>query len=254
MKQSVILWIAAIVITFLAGYTQRVQSPRYPVNGSIDMVTGTASFSFDRAYNGKNNYKVWLADNALNPEGTLQWKDKSDTVWHYEKMKSDSGIIYAYIPAHPPLSKVEYKVELTDTGKTFYAPLHSTVTMEFLGRVPSQISMFYFITLFAGLLLAVRTGFEVFRDKPRLRLYTIFTIISFFSFTFIFSTVKKGCELGIIGGTKIAPITDIFSSGPVLLFALWLLAMIQIFNLKKPRIWAVLAAVGTLVIFLFGRF
>lgn len=254
MKQSVILWIATIVIIFLVGYTQRVKSPGYPVNGSIDMVTGTASFSFDRIYNGKKDYKVWLADNALNPEGVLQWKDVKDTAWHYEKMKKDSGIIYAYIPAHPVLSKVEYKVQLSDTGKTFYAPVENSVTMQFLGRVPSQISMFYYITLFAGLLLGVRTGFEVFREKPRLRLYTLFTVISFFSFTLIFSTVRKGCELGIIGGTKIAPITDIFSSGPVLLFVWWILFMILIFNLKKPRIWTVLASVGTIIIFLLGKF
>ena len=169
-------------------------------------------------------------------------------------MKPDSGTLYAYIPAQPPLSRVQYRVELTDSGKTYLFPVENNLTMEFLGHVPSQISMFYFITLFAGLLLAVRTGFEVFREPPRLRLYTLFTVISFFCFTLVFSTVKKGCELGIIGGTKIAPITDIFSTGPVLLFALWILAMIIIFNLKKTRIWAVVAAVGTIVIFLLGRF
>ena len=254
MKQSVILWIATVIIIFLAGYTQRVQSPDYPINGTETLVTGEASFSFDRTADSKSNYKVWLADNCTDLKGILRWKGTDEKLWHFENMKPDSGTLYAYIPAQPPLSRVQYRVELTDSGKTYLFPVENNVTMEFLGHVPSQISMFYFITLFAGLLLAVRTGFEVFREPPRLRLYTLFTVISFFCFTLVFSTVKKGCELGIIGGTKIAPITDIFSTGPVLLFALWILAMIIIFNLKKTRIWAVVAAVGTIVIFLLGRF
>lgn len=254
MKQSVILWTAAIVITFLAGFAQRIKAPDYPVNGTIDMATGEASFSFDRIYSSKKAYRVWLANNCQNLQGVLHWKNMDDTSWHNILMHADSGIIYAEIPAHPPLSKVIYSVELSDKGETFRVPVKSDVTMQFTGRVPSQISMFYFISLFAGLLLAVRTGFEVFKSNPRLRLYTIFTIISFFSFTFLFSTVKKGCELGIIGGTKIAPIADIFSSGPVILFIWWLLAMILIFNIKKPKIYAGIAAAGTIVIFLAGKF
>ena len=255
MKQSIILWIAAITITFLAGYAQRIKSPVYPINGTLDLVTGEASFSFDKVYGSKDGYKVLIVNNCKDLQGTLRWKDKGDTAsWHSVPMNSSGEALSAVIPAHQPLSEVEYRVTLVDQDQTFLVPVKEPAVIKFIGRVPSQIAMNYYLTLFAGLLLAIRTGFEIFKNKPRLRLYAIFTIISFFSFTFIFSTVKKGCELGIIGGTKIAPITDIFSSGPILLFAWWLLAIILIFNSHKPKIWAGAASVGTILIFLLGKF
>lgn len=256
MKQSIILWIATIVVTFSAGYIQRVESPRYPINGTIDLITGVVSFSFAKTASSKYDYKVWVADNCQSLNGTLLWKKQTDAAWNTLPMKSsnNNGTLYAYIPKQPPLKKVEYRVKLTERDSTVYAPVEKAATLEFLGNVPSQISMFYFITLFAGLLLAIRTGFEVFKESPRLRLYTIFTTISFFCFTLIFSTVKKGCELGIIGKTQTAPISDIFSIGSVLLFAWWILAMILIFNTKKARLWASIASIGTLLIFFLGNF
>lgn len=110
------------------------------------------------------------------------------------------------------------------------------------------------MTLFAGILLAIRTGLEIFRDKPRIKMYTIFTLISFFSFTLVFSTVKKGCELGIIGGTRAASMQDLFPSAPVLLFAAWIAALILIFNTRRSKMWAVVSSLITVIIFFAGKF
>ncbi len=142
MKQSIILWTAAIVLTFLAGYAHRIKSPDYPVNGTINMVSGEASFSFDKIYRSQKSYKVWLADNCENLQGTLNWRNVTDTVWHNEKMKSDSGIIFAEYLAHEPKSKVEYRAELTDKDKIFMIPANGAVTMQFEGRVPSKFQCF----------------------------------------------------------------------------------------------------------------
>ncbi len=254
MKQSIILWIAACVITFSAGYIQSTISPNYPENGSLSTYSGDVSYSFDKVYDGKGDYIVWVLSNFNGLKGDLKWKDIDSSNWHKVTMLPSREAITAKIPGHSPQSKVEYKVVLRDNGRTYSIPKKGTVHLEFLGHVPSSIMMFYYITLFAGLLLGIRTGLESFKDKPRLRLYTLFTLISFFSYTLVFSTVKKGCELGLIGTTKIAPITDLFSSGPVLLFVIWIAALILIFNIKKPKIWALSASVLTVITFIYGKF
>ncbi len=255
MKQSIILWTAAAIITLLAGYAQSIKSPYYPVNGTITVVSGYASFSFDKVFRGKGGYPVWIVADFDSLKGELKWRDtKGNNEWKTIQMKPKGQALYAEIPAHPPLSKVEYRVTLNDHGKTFLVPQTEIAHIQFLGHVPPPIMAFYYITLFAGILLAVRTGFEVFKDKPRIKMYTIFTLISFFSFTLIFSTVKKGCELGAIGGTKILPISDLFTNGPVLLFVLWIAALILIFNSKKYKIWAPVSAFITILIFLLANF
>ncbi len=254
MKQSIILWIAACVITFSAGFIQSTISPDYPENGSINTYSGNVSYSFDKVYHGKGDYIVWVLSNFKGLKGTLEWKDLNSSSWNKVQMLSSGEAITAKIPAHSPLSKVEYKVTLLDNGRNYSVPNKGTVKLEFLGRVPSSITMFYYITLFAGLLLGIRTGLEIFNEKPRLKLYTLFTLISFFSFTLVFSTVRKGCELGVIGTTKIASITDLFSTGPVILFVMWIAALILIFNLKKPKAWALSASVLTIITFIYGSF
>lgn len=255
MKQSIILWTAAAIITLLAGYAQSIKSPYYPVNGTVTVSSGYSSFSFDKVYRGKDGYPVWIISDFKGLKGELKWRDISgNNEWQTIQMQPKGEALYAEIPAHPPLSKVEYRVTLNDQGKTFLVPETEIAHIQFLGRVPSQIMLFYYITLFAGILLGIRTGLEVFKDKPRIKMYTIFTLISFFSFTLIFSTVKKGCELGAIGGTKILPISDLFTNGPVFLFLLWIAALILIFNTKRYKIWAAISAVGTILIFLLGNF
>ncbi len=255
LKQSLILWTASIIIIFLAGYTERTNSPGYPVNGTINLNYSEISYSFDTVFRGKSDYTVWLAAESGSLEGDLEWRDKHDTAsWKIINLTRANDILSASIPHHSPTAKVEYHVKLYDKGNTITIPRDSNVTLLFLGLVPSQIMMFYFITLFAGLILAVRTCLEIFKENSKIKMYTIFTLISFFSFTWIFSPVKKGCEIGMIGGTKIAPVNELFSSGSLLLFVIWAAALILVFNTRKPKVWMPVFSVLTLAVFLFGKF
>ena len=255
MKQSIILWLAAAILTFIIGYTQNTTSPKYPINGTIDISSGEISYSFDKIFREKNNYQVLVVGDLANQTGQLMWKDMTDSSnWNYVPLKKSNHELIGDIPHHEPLSQIEYRVRLNDNGKIILLPQTQNVYMQFLGNVPPQIMQFYFITLFGGILLGLRTSLEIFSERPRIKMYAIFTLISFFSFTLIFSTVKRGCELGIIGGTKIVPISDLFLSGPVLLFSTWIIGLILIFNTKRSKYWAVAASVATIIIFFFGRF
>lgn len=267
MKQSLILWIAALIITFIAGYTKNLTSIDYPVNGTMDLSSAEISFSLDKIYRGIGDYNVDIAD-AKGLKGELLWRNKPDTTssgailstpfeanrWLTVELKTSGNSLTGAIPHHPPLSEVVYRIIINDKGNTVLIPQNSYIILRFLGFVPSELLMFYYITLFAGLLLALRTGLEIFKDPSRIKMFTIFTLISFFSFTWIFSPVKKACELGIIGGTKTASPAELFSTASIFLFVLWIIGLILVFNIKRPKIWLAGCSAITLVIFLFGKF
>ncbi len=255
MKHSIILWVASAIIIFIAGYTQRTTSSSYPVNGTVDLSSGEASYSFDKVFHGKGDYQVLVVGDFAGQNGVLEWREDADSsAWNLVQLESSKNELIGTIPHHQPLAKVFYRIKLNDNGKTIVLPKTSDVILQFLGFVPQQIMQFYFITLFAGLLLAVRTSLETFSDHPRIKMYTIFTLISFFSFTLIFSSVKKSCELGIIGKTKVPSLSQLFPSGPVLLFILWIVVLIFVFNFKKAKAWAMAGSILTLLIFLIGKF
>jgi hypothetical protein len=58
----------------------------------------------------------------------------------------------------------------------------------------------------------------------------------------------------MIGGTKIAPVDELFSSGSILLFLLWVATLILVFNTKKQKLWVTTSSILTIVIFLSGKF
>lgn len=255
MKQNFIIWIASAFITFVFVYIQNITSPEHPINGKVNFAGGQVLYSLDKVYRSEKGYTVFIKSNVKNMKANLEWKEAdSNSQWNSTPLNIFGKNLSAVIPPHPPLSIIKYKIILSADGKIVSLPQVGSFNIKFLGKVPSQISMLYFITLFSGILLAIRTGLEVFRNKPRLKMYTIFTVIAFFSFTLIFSTVKKGCEFGIIGKTRIVPISDLFPSGAVLLLLLWIVAMILIFNLKRKKIFAVTASIVTILIFVLGRF
>ena len=168
-------------------------------------------------------------------------------------MKINGEVLESYIPPHPPLEKVEYKVKLDYGGKTYFIPDNKGTEIEFLGKVPRQISMFFYITLYVGLLLAVRAGLEIFNDKPRIKMYTLFTVMDIFAFSLMFSSVRRSAELNAIGN-NVVPIGAIFSIPALLLLVLWIAVMVLVFTTKKPKVWAMTGAVATLILFFAGSF
>ena len=254
MKQSLILWLSAIVITFLVSYAQRISSIDYPVSGTIDAKEGSFSFSFDKKARTKTGYKVWVVSDFSGLKGNLFWRDKNGSSgWQTIEMTDTGKALYAVIPQQKPMTLIEYRVKIFDQNKTYLLPVKTNVLLTFLNPVPDEIVQFYFITLFAGLILSVRTALESFSEKPKIKKLSIFTAISFFSYTLVFNTVKKGVEIGAIGEGGV-PLTDIFDQRSVFLFIVSIMTMILIFNTKKQKLWAFAGAFLTLAVFLLAKY
>ncbi len=253
MKQSFILWLSAVIITFLVGYAQRISSIDYPVSGTIDLKEGSFSFSFDKMARTKSGYKVWIVSDFAGLKGNLLWRHKGDSDWQTIAMTDTGKALYAIIPQQVPLSQIEYRAKIFDQNKTYLVPVESNVPLTFLNPVPDEINQFYFITLFAGLFLSIRAALESFSDKPKIKRLAVFTTISFFSYTLVFNTVKKAVEIGAIGKGGV-PLSDIFDMRSVLLFAVSIITMLLIFNTKRQKFWASAGAIITVLVFLLAKY
>lgn len=253
MKQSIILWIGSFVVIFLIGYLQRLTSPEYPISATVGVQGKEVTYSLDKISNGKNDYKIIISSETADLQGILQWKKLPDTLWNEEKLNNKNGILSSSIPNQKPFTKVAYRIKLFAGGKTYFVPTKKPVTLEFLGKVPTSIIVYFYLTLFGGLILAVRTGLESFQDNSRIKMYSIFTAIFFFVFAFAFTPIKRIYEAGTIG-TIILPITYIFQWWSAALFLLWIAIMILVFSLKKNKFIPLYGAVITLIIFLMQNF
>lgn len=254
MKQSIILWIAAAVITFIAGFLQSRLSEDYPVSGSFGIEGKEIGYKLDKVSYGNNSYRFFLRSEISNLKGTLFWKPGSADNWTSSELSDSGGILAGEIPYHKPLTQVQYYLKFNYNNKSYTVPSNSKpVTLTFYGKIPSSINFYYWFTLLGLLLLSFRTGLEYFHHPGKIKKLNVFTLIFAVVNVFAFHPLRTTYKLGAVGKAVI-PITDMFQLSSILLVITWILATALIFNTKNFRIWAPVAAIITLFIFELGGF
>ncbi len=264
MKQNFILWLGTLIIVFLSGYMSNVTGPYYPISGSIGLDGQPATFKFDKIYWGNDSCLVIVYTDVKNIDAFLLWRDVYDNSnnsalipeikynsvsWQRIAMNNKDNILTAKLPASNPGHKINYRVELNYKGNQYYLPVDKPVTIEFWGKVNPGILQIYYFLLFGGLILAVRTGLEVFKDKPKIGVYTIFTVIFFFLYSVWLVPLVKSYELNAINHS-VPTVLKLLTYQSVSLFLLWVIGLIAVFNLRGNKyIPPVLSAI-TLVIYI----
>jgi len=253
MKQSIILWIAAAVITLLSGYYHSNVSSSQPISSSFGIGLKKVSYEVDRVYSSNKPYKLLISSELPNLKGEILWrKEGSDSAWNVTPMKYVSKeMIEGYIPHQAPLTKIEYRVKLLKDTTAYYVPDNTVGTMTFLGKVPGQISFFYTFTLLLGLLLSVRTGLDYFREKDKIKMLSLFTLVTWVANVAIFNPVKITYESVAKMGMQVLPIGTLFPLNADIMLIFWIISIACVFNLKKNKLWVLISAVITLVIFQF---
>ena len=263
MKKNIILWLGTVIITFLAGYMHNIIGPDYPVSGTIGVEGKMLTFKFDKKYRGNDNYNVFVRSDVNNIKAFLLWKNvsandysgsplnnKISPIWQRQLMTDSGSIILGKIPPHNPGERVTYRVELNYNGKQYFLPEDKPFVIMFLGHVnPGIMQIFYFV-LFGGLIFAVRTGLETFNDKPRLGLYSIFTLIFFFLYTICVVPLKRTYELNALNHF-IPQINSLITYQSISLFLLWIIGLTLIFNFRGNKIIPLVISSLTLIIYIF---
>jgi len=251
MKRPLILWSAALLLTFLTGYIQSGTSEFYPVTGTIGIDEKKVSYRFEKLYNGKDNYKFIIRTDNPGIKCFVKWKNEMVKNWNSIEMKKKDEAFIAEIPRQEAGKKIFYFAEISKGEKKFVVP-DKPVLLLFQGYVPSMISSLSFFTLFAGLLLSFRTGLEFFNENQKIKKLTLFTTSFFFLYTIAVTPLKKSFELNAINN-KVVPVTSLFDLQSILLFLLWIAAMIIIFKAKDPKKPIVIFSILTVSVFLFVR-
>ena len=253
MKQNIILWVAAFIITFVAGFLQSRLSERYPVSGSFGINGKEIGYKLDRVFSGEDDYTFTIKSEIENLQGKLFWKKTGEERWNSAALTDSGSYIFGKIPHQSPQTKTEYFVKLFYKNNEYFVPAGGNpVELKFLGTVPSKINIYYWLTLLGGILMAVRTGLEYFNVPGKLKKLEVFTLIFIVVNVFAFHPVKTSYELGAIGNA--VPITSMFQFSSIFLFATWVIATALIFNTKNYRIWAPVAAIISILIFELGSF
>lgn len=249
MKKVIILWLGAFFITFLAGYLNSVSSPDFPVSGTIGFGKKKVTYFFEKEYSDRQPYKIMLRTDIPEMRGyILRYTDAgADTI----PLVYSQNKLTAAFDSVAPGTVLKYNVVLENEGKISTIPAGLTVETSVKGFIPKTIKVLYFLTLFGGVLLAVRSGLDYFTERKNHKKNGFFALISLACFSLIVTPVKISYELGVVGSMKAITPDLLFPAGQLVFFVVWTITMVTAFNSKNSKLAAAIGAALMLLLTVF---
>jgi hypothetical protein len=247
--KSAILWIAAILITIASAAYQRMTGPTYPISGNIKIGEMQVKYSLLTTHVTSGDANMHLIVPDVNVEGELKWKRfKSNDAWSIDRLDRIADTLFVSIPKQPAAGKVIYQIILNDENGKEHPLTSEPVIIRFKNHVPIYVLIPHIILIFAGMLMATRTGLEaIFRNTQTYHMI-IWTAIFLFLGGLIFGPlVQKAAFNEYWTGWPFGH--DLTDSKTAFAMIFWIIAL---FRGRRPdgRAWTITASVLTLVIFL----
>ncbi len=252
MRNTVLKWSIAILITVVAAYYQRTTGPTYELRGKFEVEGVTYKYELPRSHGGEGGQIVSLAIPDTSLHASLHYKRyKLNENWVILHMKREDGVLKAELPHQPPAGKLEYFITVSKNGKTLTIPHETTVVIRFRGEVPPWVLGPHILFMFISMLFANYAGIEAFFKGSKIRKYTLLTCIFLFIGGMIFGPLVQKLAFGSYW-TGVPFGFDLTDNKTLIALIFWLLALWRISKSDHPnaRWWVILAAVVMLIVFL----
>ncbi|MEJ5352263.1 MAG: hypothetical protein WHS65_11815 [Melioribacteraceae bacterium] len=253
--KSFLFWFLALLITISSAVYQRITGPTYPLKGEIKFESSNKSenkiikYKLERSYSSNQNYTISVKTDDESIKGILYWRRyKFDKDYNTVEMKGEK-ILSAELPKQPPAGKLEYFIELKKGDKKIFIPENRTVVIRFKGDVPAWILIPHIILMFISMLFSTRAAFEFFNNHPKLKFYSLATIISLFIGGFILGPLMQFYAFGEFW-TGIPFGFDLTDNKTLIAMIGWLIAFYKIKKSDNPKKWVLFASILMFIVYL----
>lgn len=249
-NKSFWLWLLSFLLTMILAVYQRLSGPTYPVRGTETLADAKISYKFYRSWTSGEKLPVRVTINGDNYSAQLYYRRYpliNSENWSVCPMLKNGHIYTAEIPTKPPAGKVVYKVRVLNEAKDLWLNNHGQPTVaRFKGKVPAVLLIIHVIFMFAGLLLAFRTGLEALRRGGFWQKLVRWTLAVVFTGGLILGPLVQKYAFGAfwsgfpLGG-------DLTDSKILFAVLVWLGAF---FLRKRSRCWVIAAALLMIAVYL----
>ena len=250
MKQTVLFWILAVVITLVSLVYQRVTGPTYPVSGTAQLNGKSSEYKFNRSYDGPDNAPVQVKTDDQSITGILFWKRyKTDDQWTQVPLTFADGTLNGELPHQPVAGKLMYRVELQQGDRRVSLPGNEPIVIRFRNPVPIWIIIPHVLAMFGAFLFSARAGLEFFSKEPKLKNLISLTLGFLVVGGFILGPLMQYYSFNAwwTGWPFGSDLTDNKTAAALIA---WVVAALMLGKAKHPTRWALAASIITLVVYL----
>jgi hypothetical protein len=250
MKQSLILWIIAFLLTAASAVYQRMTGPTYPVSGMTYLGGRAIAFRLERSHGGATDAPVMLPVDDPSITGTVRWKRyNTGDAWTDLPMEHRDRSLVAALPHQPPGGKLEYAVELSAGGEHAVVPPGPPVVIRFRGNVPLAVLIPHVLAMFLAMLFSTRTGLEVIRPAPSYPRLLAWTLGLLFVGGLMLGPLMQWYAFGAWWtGWPLG--TDLTDNKTAIAFLGWAIAALGHRKSPRPKVWIAGAAILLLVVYM----
>lgn len=237
--KKTLIWGLAVILTLMVMIYQRKTGPSYPVEGTEKIFGSTVSYKFLRSHISGKELPVEISVDQNDIKGILYYRTyKSGSDWMKLEMEPVEFSLKTKIPSMPPAGKVEYRLKVIQGDREQLINHGNSIVARFRGDVPAWNLILHILFMIISLVLAFRTGFEVFNKEPQLQRLALMTLGSIFIGGFMLGPLMQKFAFGHFW-TGFPFGYDLTDNKTLLAFIFWLVA----YFLRKKSKWLVLVAV-----------
>ena len=248
MKKNILLWLLALILTVVLAVYQRLSGPTRPVRGKQIVAGAELKYKFYRSWTSYQPLPVRVAGNGI---AALRLHYRRYPLlegekWSVAQMVTRDGAFQAMIPGQPAAGKVAYKVEIATPTGTAWLNGGIPIVARFKGAVPLWLLLLHVHFMFAGLILAFRTGLEALRRNGHWQKFLPWTLgVTAIGGLILGPLVQKYAFGAYWTGFPLG--SDLTDSKTLFAVLVWLAAF---FLRKKSRWWTVAATMLMVAVYL----
>jgi hypothetical protein len=248
MKKS-LFWILALVITLASAFYQRRTGPTYPMAAKAVVAGSTFHFELPRSGDSTADEVIKL---AVPPpaEAYLKYQRyKTDDPWARKEFVRQGGDLVGSLPKQPAAGKLAYEAFIVSEGREIPVTGGEPVVIRFKDPVPLGVLILHVLVMFSGMLASTAAGLAALDHSRNPKPFALWALGLIFAGGFIMGPLVQKFAFGVFwSGFPLG--TDLTDTKTLLIFFLWVAAVIAGRKGKPARGVVLAASVVTLLVYL----
>jgi hypothetical protein len=248
MKKN-LFWILAVLITLASALYQRVTGPTHPLRAKAVVAGSTFRFELPRSGESTADEVIELPVPAPAEAYLECQRYKTDEPWVREPFVRRDKELVGSLPKQPAAGKLAYRISIVSAGREIPVTGNEPVIIRFKDPVPLWLLIIHVFVMFSGMLASTAAGLAALDKTRNPRRFAILTLGLIFAGGFILGPLVQKFAFGVFwSGFPFGK--DLTDTKTLLIFVLWVLAVIAGRKGKPARGMVLAASVVTLLVYL----